>query len=142
LLAWLDASPLVFRLYGYSLMNSVSRLLFKSLLYLALASPALSYADSWWNKDQWFGSGDQRGWFDNWGRGKHRIDMNADAEMYMDMEMDMDYRSRMDAENRARGRYRQQYDQGYSDYYRGAPNRYYRPYPRDYYLQRYYQPRR
>jgi len=123
-------------------MNSVFRIFFRTLLCIALVAPVASYADSWWNKDQWFGNGKQRGWFDNWGRGKHRIDMNADADVYMDMEMDMDYRSRGDAENRARGRHRQRYYQDYSGYYRGEPNRYYRPYPRDYYQQRYYQPRR
>ncbi len=118
-------------------MNTVTRLVSLGLFCAVLLVPAMSRADSWWNKDQWFGNGHQRGWFDNWGRGKHRIDMNADADIYMDMEMDMDYRSRADAENRARARNRQQYYQDYSDYYRAVPRSYYRTYPRRYYPQNY-----
>ena len=122
---------ILFRSFGGFSMNIVSGAVIKGLLGLTLVLPSASFAGGWWSKDQWFGDGRQRGWFENWGRGRHHIDMNADAEMYMDMEMD--YRSRANSKYRGRPVIQQRYYQDYPGYYRSIPRDDYYPYARQYY---------
>ena len=137
--------------HGFTVMTSLIRFAISSALSVALLAPVVSQADrgwsgnnNWWNKNQWFGNGRHKGWFDNWGRGKHHINANGDLDVDVEMQMEMDYRSRANAENRARYRHQQDYYQGqdYSNYYGSGSNRYYRPYPREYYPRGGYQYRR